>query len=485
MSEQPVPGTKDAGHTPRARRWWLLRLVGIAALLGALVLLLWYPLRGETFAGAPPDDVGQGCDPRSFIEHVDRERAARRNRTDPHPNAAARPSTLGAEELQQADTTSTGLQRTPAPAAAITVRRHPQPGSEGVHKSERPCRVVGDLLGPEEPARSARVILQRAKMEPPAVREQTVRFNDIFRFETVEQGLYVLFAQAPGLVSARYQELLSCEGEGEQFDVRLVLKPQRGRLIGEVTDTEGVPLAEVRVRYFTTTPVWHGPPVLVDERGRFTIGFADEKVPYLLFTRAPGYMESTHDLVSPAGEQHLFIRLERESLVHGVVVGPDGPLADVTVATAAPRTGKLPEFGHTTSEANGRFVVPAMPQGGWLVARHQGLFGRLRLEPFEPGHDLHQVTLRLAAGRVVHGVVVDEERRPLPDTLCYSWIDEAFVKTEVRSDAQGRFDAVALPSDWSAHIGCFIGATIMPPELEQIAPPGVDEVTVMMPASTK
>ncbi len=193
-----------------------------------------------------------------------------------------------------------------------------------------------------------------------------------------------------------------------------------------------------------------------DSAGRFQLETRAPQVKGMIWVEAEGFALCEYPaLVGPDKQADVRISLGKEELIAGLVVGPDGrPVAEATVTAIvkhfefrAPNAGATAggsSFGfpiEVNTGADGRFVLRGIPRGlriGWWEVRHP------EFQTLDSNGDIlsaaDSMTLKLAAGCSVSGVVVDESGRSISgaDVQIRSPSSSGH-QTRTRTNRDGRF----------------------------------------------
>ncbi|MBL8843732.1 MAG: carboxypeptidase regulatory-like domain-containing protein [Planctomycetes bacterium] len=224
-----------------------------------------------------------------------------------------------------------------------------------------------------------------------------------------------------------------------------------GAIVGVVVDPFGWPIAGATVR-ISATQVDAAPD------GTFRIAPADTRAAFTLEARAPGHAASRR--VGVHLGDALRIPLAPLYELRGTVRESEGP----TIAGAVVELELPPEFGQggrTVTDRDGRFTFPAFPYLADFHLRRVSwdepelpIRWRVAAEGFRPrtaepsgmrrnGDGTVEVTLELARGLVVRGVVRDSvTREPVANAQVFHLIGAPYARQVdlVRSDADGRFE---------------------------------------------
>jgi protocatechuate 3,4-dioxygenase beta subunit len=258
-----------------------------------------------------------------------------------------------------------------------------------------------------------------------------------FRFRDLPAGRYELRLRHPAFAPLLADHPVQGGRNGDLG--RLVLR--RGEVLtGTVTDPDGRPVADLPLWTITEFPdaVEPLPPTaFTGEDGTFAIpGLPPGEL--ALYTCGHGYHPETvtvHFLDEPV---HLTVR--PAAALHGRVLGPDGePLAGASLAARPADRLSMDSFGTWTpcgaqdqavSDADGRFVVGPLDAGWYdLLATASGMKrGILPMQRAAAGEPGEEVEIRLEAGGVLSGRVLDEAGVPIADadlSLDGPWTEQA------------------------------------------------------------
>ena len=184
-----------------------------------------------------------------------------------------------------------------------------------------------------------------------------------FRFGGLAGGAYEVFARVVG----KYQsgaELPVTVGEGEVLEGLELVLPLGKFVRGRVLSPDGEPLARVRVMAFPTEGEGrelNGVESGAD--GRFELnGITDDEVDLIAFltfynfTHPEAPLAANAPLRVSAGEEDVVLRLNRQTILRGVVLDPSGePVPKLTVSAHWPGTSRQLAWGETDDE--GRFAL--------------------------------------------------------------------------------------------------------------------------------
>ncbi|MEZ5966056.1 MAG: carboxypeptidase regulatory-like domain-containing protein [Planctomycetota bacterium] len=207
-------------------------------------------------------------------------------------------------------------------------------------------------------------------------------------------------------------------------------------LVGDVADPSGKPIAGAEVyvdsERMPGIDLLREPAAVTDAEGGYHLHVASNAALELTFEH-PRYATLTQRLPRDASGVQQTVTLHPPSRILGQVVrdGQPLPAAIVHLATEGPMRG------WATTGPDGSFILHGVPPGEHeLFVRYGTLSERSTLVQVEPARDPKPVLLTLPPGRILEGVVLDGQRRPVEGALVS--IDGA-AGIAVNSDAAGRF----------------------------------------------
>jgi protocatechuate 3,4-dioxygenase beta subunit len=333
------------------------------------------------------------------------------------------------------------------PGGPMLGTRVSAPGSDrSVHFEPDPIgalRLEGQVIDPDEqPVGGAVVALDS---NPP--RTTTTEADGSFGFDELLPRAYELEASAGRLYAGPVVTRLTAATEpvvlratpGGTVHVRVVAAEDDAPVAG----------AEVALRSSLTWSAVTGDDGLAVIEG-VGPGWRTVRVD------AAGYAPAT-DLISSRGTPEapttVAIRLRRGAAIAGTVIDPGGaPVAGARVwATDAanPWPTVDPRLDAVSTGDDGRFRIPAVAAGTWRVHAADdhhapGAAAPMRLDGEHPVED---VTITLAAGATIAGVVTGPDGQPLPAAtvrVAGRGIDWSLVR-ESSSGADGRYRLSGLP----------------------------------------
>ena len=307
---------------------------------------------------------------------------------------------------------------------------------------EGEARTLGGMVvsATGTPVPDAQVLLGGPSFSAP----RAVRTNPkgLFLFHGLGFGRFVLRASAAEFVSP-HESVVIDEGTGWLPPAKLTLNVG-AKLSGRVVDDKGKPLPRAEVE-LTSPPAGDAFEIVrSDGEGRFVIGpVAPGR--YQAWARLAGHAMSTPADVELRADAigRAELRLARAAVLTGQSLDDDGrPLGGALVTVSAQLglgtqdlavlPGSLPlaaeaanlpaealarkgRLRSTVSDGNGRFVLPDLPPGQFLVEvtadkRLPVRKGPLRIEPGRTA-DLGRLTL--ATGLPLTGRIADEQGAPL------------------------------------------------------------------------
>ncbi len=234
-------------------------------------------------------------------------------------------------------------------------------------------------------------------------------------------------------------------------DAVLVLK--RGQTVtGLVINAQGQPIPRARVRrgLLETTG---------DEAGHF---YFYHVIPGRmgLHVSADGYTETVAKFEITNNMPEIQVQLEQAALLSGQVVDSKGkPISGATVLLGKNRYQAMDHI-HISDE-HGGFSFTHLPKNGddvVLTVEAEGFAPDLITVPATS--EVSQLRIQLAKGRILRGVVVDADGRPIvnADVSVLSWREHQTILWHARTDATGRFCWNSAPAEeMQGLIGRFFG----------------------------
>lgn len=255
-------------------------------------------------------------------------------------------------------------------------------------------------------------------------------------------------------------------GPGEPLDLGDVVLSPGVALEGRVVGPEGEPVREGEVLVGEHVPGIGGsdapPPGLdqretgTDDQGRFVVEDLPPGQRVTVWARGSGYLPSTVRGVEPPTEAPLEIRLQRGVRLFGRVVDPEGsPVLRAWVRASARIESDRGRQHHwlqsrTTAE-DGRFEFDAVPRAELSVRVTARRWAPRDLPGFSTasGEDVGPIEIRLEAGAVVQGRVLDPTGAPVAgaDVSGAYWTaeDRWAHGLQSRSGPGGAFELVGVP----------------------------------------
>jgi RNA polymerase sigma-70 factor, ECF subfamily len=243
-------------------------------------------------------------------------------------------------------------------------------------------------------------------------------------------------------------------------DLKLVLDTGGDLAIaGRVTDTDGEPIEGAFVRIWQSIQErW---ATRTDKKGEYVIaGLSDAT--YGVQANLNGYALCTNWDVRAGSEGVNFVLPRTQTAFAGRVVRADTgePLQDFEVLVVpGGNLGSMQQFRQWDfkpfSDPDGRFRVDGVQNTGdayvLYLARAEGYAVGQALVRMGEGEDAEEPVVKLAAGAVVEGVVVDDEGRPVPGGRIIAEelrnLDNVDQLTDTIADADGAFRLEGMSSD--------------------------------------
>jgi RNA polymerase sigma factor (sigma-70 family) len=270
-------------------------------------------------------------------------------------------------------------------------------------------RVIREDSG--EPVAQAHVSLTPGEwgVERTAPRASFSGTDGRFRIAGVAPGRHIVRAIGDRLATAR-ETPIAVEAGQTTDEIELVLET-RSSVRGVVVDG-GKPVAGAVVSVRTNDPSRESADAVSQPDGSFVL----DRVPRgeVRFSARP------YEVVSPRAFQveramHDRVTIEVSSLgaIVGRVLHRDRPVDGAPIEIHGPNSH---EVGPIRSGADGRFEARGLRHGRWIVygsSEPEGAFGRAPDVQLERGKTA-EVTIDLAYGASISGVVVDQDGKPVP-----------------------------------------------------------------------
>ncbi len=329
-------------------------------------------------------------------------------------------------------------------AAAEDSESAPEEREEEIH-----CTITGTVLRDEQAVAGAtvRLFARRDDHEyrPADLALLTTGPAGTFELPAVSAGVYKLSAHKDEAQSLA--AVARCQTDGQRIEVELALRAAAVHVFGTVGDTEGTPLAEATVLARRDTITRRARrsalPVPVAADGRFDLHLPDSE--FQIVADAPGHHSWVDDLPEDRKAVELHIRLTRLSLLRGVVLGPQGPQADVIVHVRTSNENGSGQSGSTLTDAEGRFAKECGPGLAKVFAWDRERWDYTEVPPRRQGSDPPEVLLELKPGRTLTGTVQLENGQPVPlaRVSCHSM--PTGVGGVLQADGHGLFTYKGLP----------------------------------------
>lgn len=280
------------------------------------------------------------------------------------------------------------------------------------------------------------------------VRTASVTSREGVRFARVDPGTYRLLATSRGYAMAPIGPFSCSDG----LDVRLslVLRRAAGCVRGRVVDDSDQPVAaswvEARkeVGPVTMKDLRETTPTEVLSGGSFVLCLPNEPENYGVVAGAWGYQPTFKRVPKDWATAEMILGLSPQTSVSGVLVGPDGPAADATVALATSRDSTTVTWDVQT-DTHGHFSVPATQGPAQLGSWHSGMWAYLEIPPRRESEDLDGVVLNLKHGRTLTGNVhLSNGDAVLMPFLLFAVADMP-IGGSVQGGADGSFEIPGLP----------------------------------------
>ena len=239
--------------------------------------------------------------------------------------------------------------------------------------------------------------------------------------------------------------------EGQTLYQDIVLKPGV-TIFGQVTNPEGLPVAEVMVGNTRSRSMWNNITTETDEEGMYQLDNIDigELILWTVHDRYAPFVKYTTLEMGPA-EQRIDIRLKASRVLRGCVVDADGnPVTKATITISEYDGVSNLDRNHYLCDSDGRFTIANAPPDGSLIlwVFGDGITGKDYTVDF--GQDECLITVE-RTGKIYGKVVDNATGEPItkflvkmsatrtgPPTYGYSsaWSEEGYTFNSV----QGIFD---------------------------------------------
>ena len=276
-----------------------------------------------------------------------------------------------------------------------------------------------------------------------------------FSLRSVRTGQHSIGARAPGRAPSHVELIV---GEpGTQVELRFVLHADAGLVHGRVTDSEGNPIEGAIVLVGTEEPQ----AAVRSESGGFLYGAAPQRTDtdaggafemdsiavglHPLQVRAQGFAPFWSEVEVLVGvRSQVDVTLLPEAFVSGTVRdGAGQPVPLVWVHTSV--TNRL-ATAMTHTRHDGSYRLAGLPTGRVDLVAEDRVLGRTTVElDLAPGSSTEWNPVLVAEPRI-HGVLLDEERRPLAGWGVVAW-EGTSDGSRLRSDptqADGSFSISGL-----------------------------------------
>ncbi|MCZ6603408.1 MAG: carboxypeptidase regulatory-like domain-containing protein, partial [Planctomycetota bacterium] len=187
-----------------------------------------------------------------------------------------------------------------------------------------------------------------------------------FRFPGLAPGGYILTLSVAG--SPQVRRTVTLPAHADLLDVELNAAAGES-LIVRVQDSSGAPVQGVYVTSYNV-PVGSHVFATTGADGRAMLrGLPEREISVSISSQLEGFLQPQSRLVTPAGQEVLFI-LEAATLIRGTVKGPDGaPIPGITLIASFQRKGLQQAYGF--SDALGSFTI-SCPVGSIADIRVSG-----------------------------------------------------------------------------------------------------------------
>ncbi len=338
-------------------------------------------------------------------------------------------------------------------AAAEDSERAPEEQEEEIQ-----CMITGTVLREDRPVAGATVRLFARQADgdylPADLQPLTTGPEGAFSLPEVSGGIYKLtaFKDEEHALAA----VVHCQLDGQRLEADLALQPAAVHVFGTLGDTEGTPLADATIlaRRDTITRQARRTalPIPLAADGRFDFHLPDSD--FQIVADAPGHHSWVRSLPAGETEVEFAIRLTRLSLLRGMVLGPQGPQADVIVHVRTSNENGSGQSGSTLTDAEGRFAKECGPGLAKVFAWDRERWAYTEVPPRRQGSDPPEVVLELEPGRTLTGTVQLENGQlvPLARVSCHSM--PTGVGGVLQADGHGHFTYKGLPNDEKIDCWC-------------------------------
>jgi hypothetical protein len=282
----------------------------------------------------------------------------------------------------------------------------------------------------------APVPLARIELSPLVPSDQTAivqaDLEGRFRFGGLKPGKYTAIARADGLAPAAASWV---EVPGADLDLRMT----EGAFVeGHVVNADGSPAEGAEL---SSSP---NESVLSVEHGAFSMQVSPGR-PRLVVRGRHAAAVLQLPFVAPGTTLHnVVVRLAPGASISGVVVGGEPKAPAVGAAVSVTPAGTSEPIARQTSGAGGAFSFGALPPGIYDVSASAAARGRGSKRGLVVEQGAHsEVQLDLFPEAGVHGVVRDDEGKPVPGAI----VKEAWGPKETVSGADGSYSLTGFTSD--------------------------------------
>lgn len=334
----------------------------------------------------------------------------------------------------------------PAISPPVTVERDGEARADLV--LSRPATVRGRLLGPDEkPTRGQAIVKELADVDAPDVlaEDLTAEAGDdgVFTLR-LGPGSHSLEVRARGLGSRRLD--VDVRGSGETVDLGDVALEVGIAIRGRVRDAAGRPLENAEVSTFYDSQSFSE---RTDAAGAYVLAGLNAGM-YTVGVSAPGMGRAQRK--AEAGASGVDFVLQPAGRIAGRVVDEAGRPVDAfrVVARMRARSGYGPMPRDNFAGDDGRFALEDVGEGEYVVdvtapERAPAVVSDVKVAA---GATVDVGTVRLAAGGIVRGLVVDAASAPVAGawaSITGAVRDFSRSAPEVTTDAGGAFEFRGVP----------------------------------------
>jgi protocatechuate 3,4-dioxygenase beta subunit len=322
----------------------------------------------------------------------------------------------------------------------------------------RGAPITGRLVGPNEKPVAGRVTIHDdeaalpSPMGPDEMLSAETDAEGRFRVERVAPGSHVVAVVAPGFAPQRLTADVGTAGT--PVDLGDVVLETGLQIRGRVRDKAGSPIADAQINGFNRRGFGGGNMLQArgEADGTFVIAGVQPGT-YRLTARAYGYGEVSKS--AEAGGDVVEFVMDAAGSVTGTAVDEAGRPVDAFRVTARPvveETGmRFPPRFELIADAEGHFILDNLAPATYVLQvsapdRADGVVSSVKIAP---GATVDVGRLRLGAGGIVRGTVVDGGGTPVVGATVTARAGQSFgpqPANEAVSDGGGAFEIKGLPT---------------------------------------